>query len=78
MASMNKALLDELMQLSPDERIELAHDLWDSVPKDHESLPPVTAAQLAEAKRRLAEHRRDPSTAVSWEEVRARLWSRLK
>jgi putative addiction module component (TIGR02574 family) len=78
MASMNKALLDELMQLSPHERVELAHDLWDSVPRDHESLPPVTDAQLTEAKRRLAEHRRDPSTAVPWEEVRARLWSRLK
>lgn len=75
---MNKALLDQLMELSPAERVEIAHDLWDSVPADHDILPPVTAAQLAEAKRRLAEHRRDPSTAVPWEEVRARLWSRLK
>ena len=29
---MNKALLAELMQLSPAERIELVHDLWDSIP----------------------------------------------
>jgi putative addiction module component (TIGR02574 family) len=75
---MNKTLLDELMLLTPAERVELAHDLWNSVPADHESLPPVTRAQLTEAKRRLAEHRRDPSTAVPWEEMRARLWSRLK
>jgi putative addiction module component (TIGR02574 family) len=72
---MNKALRDQVMQLTPAERVELAHE---SVPVDHEELPPVTAAQLAEAKRRLAEHRRDPSKAVSWDEVRARLRSRLK
>jgi putative addiction module component (TIGR02574 family) len=78
MVAMNKALLHELMQLSPAERIELAHELWDSVPTNYEALPPVTEAQLTEAKRRLAEHRQDPSTAVPWEEVRARLWSRLK
>jgi putative addiction module component (TIGR02574 family) len=75
---MNKALRDQAMQLSPAERIELAHDLWASVPPDHASLPPVTEAQLAEAKHRLAEHRADPGSAVPWEEVRARLWSRLK
>lgn len=75
---MNKALFDELMQLSPAERIELAESLWDSIPENYESLPPVTDAQLAEAKRRLAEYRRDPSMGISWEEVRTRLRSRLK
>ena len=75
---MSKALRDQVMQLTPAERLELAHDLWESVPADHEELPPVTAAQLAEAKRRLAEYHRDPSKAVSWDEVRARLRSRLK
>src|SRR5688572_22193536 len=34
MAAMNKALLDELMRLSPAERIELAEQLWDSIPVD--------------------------------------------
>ena len=29
---MNKALFAQLMQLSPAERIELVHDLWDSIP----------------------------------------------
>jgi putative addiction module component (TIGR02574 family) len=74
---MNKALRDQVMQLPPEERLELAHDLLDSVPANDENLPPVTDVQLAEAKRRLAEHRRDPSTAVPWEEVRARLRARL-
>jgi putative addiction module component (TIGR02574 family) len=75
---MNKVLLDQVMQLSPAERVELAHELWESIPPEHESLPPLTEAQIGEAKLRLAEHRADPGTAVSWEEVRARLRSRLK
>lgn len=75
---MNKSLLAELLELSPAERIQLAEDLWDSVSADADNLPPLTDAQLAEVQRRLADHRRDPSTAIPWEEVRARLWSRLK
>ena len=71
-------LLDELLKLSPAERIQLAEDLWDSVAADPESLPLPSDAQRAELERRLAEHARDPSTAVAWEDVRARLWSRLR
>ncbi len=48
-----------------------------SKPNSPESIPSLTAAQLTEIERRLAEHARDPSAAVPWEEVRARLWSRL-
>jgi putative addiction module component (TIGR02574 family) len=75
---MNKALLQELLQLTPAERIQLAEDLWDSVSTDSGELPPLTEAECAELKRRLEEHRRDPSTAVPWEEVRARISSRFK
>jgi putative addiction module component (TIGR02574 family) len=75
---MNRKLLAELLELTPAERIQLAEDLWDSVTADDENLPPLTEAQRAELDRRLAEHRRDPSTAVPWDEVRARLWSRVK
>jgi putative addiction module component (TIGR02574 family) len=74
---MNKTLRDELMRLPADERVKLAHDLLDSVPDPDEG-PSVSEALLAEAKRRLAEHRADPSTAVLWEQARARLRSRLK
>jgi len=71
---MNNALRDELMRLPAEERVKLAHELLDSL----DGTPPISDALLAEAKRRLAEHRADPSTAVPWEEARARLWSRLK
>ena len=40
---MNKALLAELMELSPAERLELVEELWDSIPP--EDLPPLTEEQ---------------------------------
>jgi putative addiction module component (TIGR02574 family) len=73
---MNKALLQELMELSPEERIELAEDLWDSIAQDE--LPPLTDAQKKEIDRRIKEHERDPLTALPWEEVRKWLWSNYK
>ena len=69
--------LEDLFKLSPAERIQLAEDLWDSVAADPQSLPPLTQEQIAEIDRRLAEHARDPSSSISWEELRARLWSRI-
>jgi putative addiction module component (TIGR02574 family) len=76
--SMNKSLLKELLELSPAERIQLAEDLWDSVSADAENLPPLTPEQMEEINRRIAEHERDPSRAIPYEEVRAWLWSRRK
>jgi putative addiction module component (TIGR02574 family) len=73
---MNKALLQELMQLPPAERLELAQELWDSVAP--EDMPPLTAEQIEECERRLAEHEADPDSAIPWEKVRAELWSRFK
>jgi putative addiction module component (TIGR02574 family) len=74
---MNEALVAELLKLSPAERIQLAEDLWDSVAAQPESLPPLTDEQRQEVERRIAEHARDPGSALGWEDVRARLWSRL-
>ena len=72
-----KSLLSDLLELTPAERIQLAEDLWDSVSASPETMPGLTTTQLAEVERRLAEHARNPSAAIPWEEVRARLWSRL-
>ena len=71
---MNRALLEELMKLSPAERIQLVQDLWDSIAP--EDMPPLTPEQMEEIDRRLAEHERDPGRAIPWEEVRAALWAR--
>jgi putative addiction module component (TIGR02574 family) len=73
---MNKTLLKELMELTPEERIQLAEDLWDSIAPDE--MPPLTEEQSREIDRRLAAHEKDPGRASRWEEVRARLWARYK
>ena len=72
-----KSLLADLLELTPAERIQLAEDLWDSASASPESMPGLTATQVAEVERRLDEHARNPAAAIPWEEVRARLWSRL-
>ena len=48
----------DVEQLSPDERLELIGQLWDSLAKNPESVP-VTAAQKAELDRRLDEMEKD-------------------
>ena len=68
----------ELFKLSVDERIKLAMDLWDSVADEPENLPPLTDAQRAEIERRMAEHERDPGSALDWEDVRKELWRRVR
>ena len=69
-------LWSELMKLTPEERIELVEDLWDSIGDDE--LPPLTAEQKEELDRRYGEHLRDPGSASKWEDVKARLLARYK
>jgi putative addiction module component (TIGR02574 family) len=70
----------EALKLSANERIRLAQELWDSIIPEAENNPdllPLTEAQIRELERRLAEHERDPNSAVPWEDLRARLRARL-
>ena len=69
-------LWSELMKLTPAERVDLVQDLWDSIAQ--QDMPPLAAEEIDELERRLEEHRRDPSTAITWEELKVRLASRLK
>jgi putative addiction module component (TIGR02574 family) len=64
----------ELMELTAEERVELVGELWDSI--GPERLPSLTAEELDELDRELAEHKADPSGAQSWDTVRAWLRSR--
>ena len=73
---MNKAVLRELLELTPVERIQLAQDLWDSI--EPEDMPPLTSEQKQEIDRRYAEHVRNPGRASKWEEAKARLLARYK
>jgi putative addiction module component (TIGR02574 family) len=73
---MNKpTLLDDAMRLPSDERLHLGEQLWDSLIADESWLP--SPEELAEARRRLEDHRRNPTTAIPAERVLARLQSRF-
>ncbi len=65
----------DFSELSVAERIQLAADLWDSIPPDVADVP-LTEAQKAELDRRLEELEHDPDAGESWEVVRARLYDR--
>lgn len=69
-------LWSELMKLTTDERLELVHDLWDSIAQD--GMPELTAEEKEELDRRYADHLRDPGSALKWEDVKARLLARYK
>jgi putative addiction module component (TIGR02574 family) len=68
--------LQELLRLSDVERMQLAQDLWDSIPPDSAAYA-LTDEQRMEYRRRLAEHDADPDSAIPWEEARARLRDRF-
>jgi putative addiction module component (TIGR02574 family) len=73
---MNKAdLMAEAMRLPSEERLQLSEDLWNSVIDDEQWMP--SPDDIAEARRRLEEHRRNPSAAIPVERVLARLQSRF-
>ena len=59
----------EIRELPPEERIRLIELLWASFVSEPETLP-VTAAQRAEVRRRVEEHRAHPEGARPWPEVR--------
>ena len=71
---MNKTCLADLLTLSPAERLQLAQDLWDSLP---EEAVPLTEEQVRELERRLADHDADPEAAIPCAEVRDRLRARF-
>lgn len=56
----------DFSHLTPDERLELVEELWDSLEPDQ---VPLTPAQAEELKRREALHRANPSRGRPWREV---------
>ncbi len=72
---MVKPDMDAIRKLSVSERLALVEEIWDSISEEPASVP-VSEAQLAEARRRLAEHDVDPATAIPWDEAEKRLRSR--
>jgi putative addiction module component (TIGR02574 family) len=67
---MGSLSLNELARLSPEERLALIGQLWDSL-SDNEI--PLPQAQQVELARRLDSLEQDRAEAVTWEQLRAEL-----
>ena len=64
---------DEIVRLTPTERLALIAQLWDSL--EHEQLP-LTRAQESELKSRLSSLDEDGRTGVTWACLKAELEQR--
>ncbi len=66
--------LAELLKLSARERAQIAMALWESLTdSEREAEFVLTPEQEAELDRRLADHLANPSSAISWDDVRRKL-----
>ncbi len=68
---MAKPLLD-FSHLTPDERIDLAEALWDSLATTPEEVS-LPAAQVEELDRRLEDYRQDRAPGTPWREALRRI-----
>lgn len=74
---MSSPSLSQPFKLPANERAELAIALWESLTDaEREAELPLSAEQQAELDRRWAEHLKDPSSAVPWNELRRKLLAR--
>ncbi len=64
---------EEIVRLSPPERIALIAQLWDSL---DDNQPPLTEAQQAELERRLRWIEKDRRNGVTWAALKAELEQR--
>jgi putative addiction module component (TIGR02574 family) len=65
----------DLAKLSPEERLKLLEQLWDSLSETPEAIP-MTDAQRAELDRRLDDLDRDGPVGIPWNEVLDRILNR--
>lgn len=65
----------DIANLSPEERLELLEQLWDSLALSPEAVP-MTRPQREELDRRLDELDREGPVGIPWEEVYRRISSR--
>jgi putative addiction module component (TIGR02574 family) len=63
-------------RLSVDDRIVLAHEIWNSVAAEV-GRAPLTDAQRRELERRLDDHEANPDDVVPWEQIKAEALARF-
>ena len=66
-----------LDRLSPEERLDIAEAIWDSVSCDVQSAT-LSESQRKELERRLADSIARPDAVTSWETIKARALARAK
>ncbi len=72
---MTRQVVDELLQLSAEERLEIAQVLWESVePEDEVRYLSLPDWQRQIVRERLADLYRNPGDEQPWEEIKEELW----
>lgn len=66
-----------VFDLSPAEKLQLVEDLWDDLAATPEDVP-VHDWQKTELERRKANLMNNPTTGLTWEEVKRRIRSRYE
>ena len=74
-ASFMTALTAEALRLSPQERLELIQEVWQSLSANPDSLQ-TSAEDIAELERRRSRYLSDPESLVDWNELKARIRQR--
>ena len=72
-----KAILGAALQLKPQTRIALAHEIWDSVPED-EFDDELSDEFKAELDARIKHAEAHPEEGITWEELKAQLLGKGK
>ena len=62
----------DIGKLTPEERLDLIEELWESLSTDPAKIP-LTEAQARELDRRVAEMEQDDSLGIPWETVLAQI-----
>ena len=73
---MNKVSMEDILELSVAERIQLVSDIWDSIAAHPEAVV-LTKAQQEELDRRLESFRLHPEDGKPWEEVKQEILNDL-
>jgi putative addiction module component (TIGR02574 family) len=71
---MSRAQIEEILELSPSERIAIVQEIWESVAEDSRTLP-LTVAQREELDRRWLDLQQNPDDGELWDEVKKSLRS---
>lgn len=69
---MTANLMNDILQLSIRERLELIENIWESIEAVPDAVE-LTEAQRRELDRRLELYRQNPTSGSTWEEVKQRI-----